>query len=130
MAGSKRTPRARACPCGSPSYAECCGPIHDGKPAPDPEALMRSRFSAFALDLSDYVLHSWHPEHRPPELESDPALRWVRLEVLESTGGGLFDAEGFVEFRAHYRDGGTPGVMTERSTFVRHDGRWVYQGPV
>jgi SEC-C motif-containing protein len=91
---------------------------------------MRSRFSAFALDRSDYVLGTWHPQTRPADLESDPDLRWVRLEVLESTGGGLFDAEGTVTFRAHFRDGGQPGVMTERSRFVRHDGRWVYHNPV
>jgi SEC-C motif-containing protein len=91
---------------------------------------MRSRFSAFALDLSDYVLDTWHPDTRPASLESDPGMRWVRLEVLESTGGGLFDAEGTVTFRAHYRDGGRPGVMDETSRFVRRDGRWVYHGPV
>ncbi|WP_221323580.1 YchJ family protein [Actinoplanes sp. L3-i22] len=129
MAG-KRTPRARACPCGSPAYAQCCGPLHDGKPAENPQALMRSRFSAFALDLSDYVLATWHPDTRPETLESDPGLRWVRLEVLESTGGTLFDAEGTVTFRAHFRDDGTPGVLDEKSRFVRHHARWVYHGPM
>ncbi|WP_262384528.1 YchJ family metal-binding protein, partial [Actinoplanes teichomyceticus] len=69
------------------------------------------------------------PRPRPAEITSDPGLRWVRLEVLERTGGGLFDAEGTVAFRAHYRDGGTPGVLDELSRFVRHDGRWVYWGP-
>jgi SEC-C motif-containing protein len=91
---------------------------------------MRSRFSAFALDLSGYVLATWHPDTRPASLESDPGLRWVRLEVLESTGGGVFDAEGTVAFRAHYREGGEPGVMNELSRFVRHNGRWVYHSPV
>jgi SEC-C motif domain protein len=57
-------------------------------------------------------------------------MRWVGLDVLESSGGGLFDAEGVVEFRAHYRDHGRPGSMHERSRFVRHDGGWVYWGPL
>ncbi|WP_425320677.1 YchJ family protein [Actinoplanes regularis] len=104
--------------------------MHAGSAAPDPESLMRSRFSAFALDHLGYVLDTWHPDTRPADVESDPDLRWVRLEVLESSGGGLFDAEGFVEFRAHYREGGRPGVLDERSRFVRHEGRWVYHGPV
>jgi SEC-C motif domain protein len=91
---------------------------------------MRSRFSAFALDKTDYVLATWHPATRPADVESDPDLRWVRLEVLESTGGGMFDAEGTVTFRAHFRDGGQAGVLTERSRFVRHEGRWVYHNPV
>ncbi|WP_407653734.1 YchJ family protein [Actinoplanes oblitus] len=92
--------------------------------------MMRSRFSAFALDRTDYVRDTWHPETRPADVASDPGLRWVRLEVQESSGGGIFDAEGFVTFQAHFRDDGRPGVMTERSRFVRHDGRWVYWGPV
>ncbi|BCJ42011.1 UPF0225 protein [Actinoplanes ianthinogenes] len=129
MAG-KRTARTKACPCGSPAYENCCGPLHEGDPAADPESLMRSRFSAFALDRTDYVLDTWHPDTRPADVESDPGLRWVRLEVQESSGGGVFDAEGFVTFQAHFRDNGRSGVMTERSRFVRHDGRWVYWGPM
>lgn len=91
---------------------------------------MRSRYAAFVLDDAPYVLRSWHPITRPQSVEPDPALRWTGLEVVEATGGGLFDAEGVVEFRAHYTDGGKPGDMRERSRFVRHDGQWVYWGPV
>lgn len=91
---------------------------------------MRSRFTAFALDDAEYVLRSWHPETRPAEVERDPQLRWTRLEIIFSAAGGLFDAEGVVEFRAHYRDRGRPGDMHERSRFVRHDGAWVYWGPI
>jgi SEC-C motif-containing protein len=50
--------------------------------------------------------------------------------VLDSSGGGLFDAEGEVEFRARYRARGRPGELHERSRFVRHQGVWVYWGPV
>jgi SEC-C motif domain protein len=91
---------------------------------------MRSRYAAFALDDAAYVLGSWHPATRPAALEPDPQLRWMGLDVLASSGGGLFDAEGVVEFRAHYRDGGHPAEMRECSRFVRHDGRWVYWGPI
>ncbi len=91
---------------------------------------MRSRYSAFAMDETDYLRTSWHPETRPASVASDPQLRWVGLKILDSSGGGLFDAEGTVEFQARYRDGGKPGDMHERSRFVRHDGRWVYWGPI
>jgi SEC-C motif-containing protein len=91
---------------------------------------MRSRYSAYARDDTAYLLHSWHPETRPARIEADPHLRWAGLEVLAATGGGLFDAEGVVEFRARYRERGRPGEMRERSRFVRHDGRWVYWGPL
>lgn len=119
------------CPCGRGlPYAECCGPAHRGHAPATAEALMRSRYSAFARDDEDYVLRSWHPDTRPERVEPDPRMRWAGLDVLATTGGGLFDAEGVVEFRAHYRDGGRPGEMHERSRFVRHDGAWVYWGPL
>lgn len=91
---------------------------------------MRSRFCAFALDDAAYVLRTWHPGTRPDDVTPDPHLRWTGLDVLAASGGGLFDAEGVVEFRAHYRDRGRPGDMHERSRFVRHDGTWVYWGPI
>jgi SEC-C motif-containing protein len=46
--------------------------------------------------------------------------------VLGRTGGGLFDSDGTVAFRAHHGD----GVVAEDSAFRRADGRWVYVGPV
>ena len=122
---------AKACPCGlGQPYGECCGPAHRGHAPATAEGLMRSRFAAFALDDAAYVLSSWHPSTRPADVEPDPGLRWTRLDILDSSGGGLFDAEGIVEFRAHYRDGGRAGDMRERSRFVRHDGQWVYWGPI
>ncbi len=89
---------------------------------------MRSRFSAFALGLRRYLLTSWHPSTRPASLELDPSTEWRRLQIVDVVAGGPDDAEGVVEFRASFRspDGGGPGLLHERSRFVRHDGRWVY----
>jgi SEC-C motif domain protein len=87
---------------------------------------MRSRFSAFALHERPYLLRTWHPDTRPRDLRFDDGLRWTRLEILDSTGGGLFDAAGTVRFRAHYLDGGEPATMQENSRFLRHGGHWVY----
>jgi SEC-C motif-containing protein len=132
MARSKMKIKAdAACPCGRGlSYGECCGPAHHGEAPATAEALMRSRYSAFALDDGDYVLSSWHPSTRPAAVEPDSGLKWVGLDIIETSGGGLFDAEGMVEFRAHYRDHGKRGDMVERSRFVRHDGQWAYWGPI
>ena len=44
----------------------------------------------------------WHPSRRPRKLTLDPALRWTRLAVLETQGGGMFDTTGTVRFRAVY----------------------------
>jgi SEC-C motif-containing protein len=123
----------RHCPCGlDKPYAECCGRIHSGEiTAPTAEALMRSRYSAFALGDEAYLLRSWHPETRPAELSVEPNTRWTRLEILGKTGGGLLHAEGTVEFRAHYRERGHgTDFLHEDSRFVRNDGTWVYFGPL
>jgi SEC-C motif-containing protein len=134
---ARRTPTlpdvddAKACPCGlGQPYGECCAPAHRGRASATAEALMRSRYTAFVLDDAAYVLRSWHPKTRPADVEPDAGLRWTGLQVIDASGGGLFDAEGIVEFRAHYRDAGRPGEMHERSRFVRHDGQWVYWGPI
>jgi SEC-C motif-containing protein len=120
----------RACPCGlGEDYDACCGRFHAGAPAPTAESLMRSRYSAFAVGDAGYLLRTWHPSARPRELELDPALSWTRLAVLETRGGGLFDTEGTVRFRAVYVHGGQRGVQAETSGFVRQDGQWFYLGP-
>lgn len=84
---------------------------------------MRSRYSAFVLGEAAYLLRTWHPRTRPGSV--DTGSGWLRLEVLEASGG-LLDTEGTVRFRAHSLE----GVVAERSRFVREGGRWVYVGPV
>src|SRR5207247_9631037 len=86
-----------ACPCGlGDDYESCCGRLHAGAPAPTAESLMRSRYSAFAVGDAGYLLRTWHPSGRPRTLSLRPALRAVRLAVLETRHGGLVDATGTV----------------------------------
>ena len=62
-----------ACPCGlADDYDACCGRFHAGTPAPTAEALMRSRYSAFAVGDAGYLLRTWHPSRRPADLALDP----------------------------------------------------------
>lgn len=119
------------CPCGSNQfYAQCCGRFHSGAAAPTAEALMRSRFTAYARRDADYLLRTWHPTTRPRRLEFEPDLRWTRLDVRYTTGGSLFDTEGTVLFEAHYADRGRAGSVTENSHFVKVGGEWLYVGAV
>lgn len=87
---------ARRCPCGSgDALAQCCGRFHSGfAEAPSATALMRSRYSAFALRDAAYLLRTWHPSTRPRRLELDSAMRWTGLTIVESAAGGLFDSAG------------------------------------
>ena len=117
-----------SCPCGLPApYDACCGRFHRGAAtAPTAELLMRSRYSAFAVGDAAYLHDTWHPDTRPSRVQLDPGDRWTGLEVLGRTGGGLFDTDGTVAFRAHH----SGGVVAEDSAFRRVDGRWLYIGPV
>ncbi len=118
------------CPCGSGrAYSGCCGPLHAGAPAPDAQALMRSRYSAYVREDAGYLLRSWHPATRPATLDFDAprAQRptWLRLDVLDHAVTGEDSAQ--VEFVARYRIGGGSVVrMRERSRFLREDGHWFY----
>ena len=119
-----------ACPCGrGVPYAECCGPLHGGAKAPSAERTMRARYSAYALGNTAYLLASWHPDTRPGVLELDPLERWVGLEILGTTGGGMLDTTGTVEFIARFREGQRQGELREISRFSRVDGAWVYVDP-
>ncbi len=111
---------AQPCPCGSPSYDGCCGPLHRGeRQAATPEELMRSRYSAYALADGDYVWRTWHPRTRPDRAWLEPGTTWTALEILDAVGDS-------VEFRAHHAGASGPGMLHERSRFSRRAGRWFY----
>jgi acetyl esterase/lipase len=71
---------------------------------------MRSRYTAYAREDGPYLLASWHSSTRPATLPFDASLRWTRLQVVETSGGGLLDTVGTVHFRAaHVRRGAVGG---------------------
>jgi SEC-C motif-containing protein len=90
------------------------------------EQLMRSRFSAFAVADAAYLLRTWHSSTRPAAVRLDPDQRWTRVDILATSGGGLFDTTGTVRFRAHYLHRGRPGALAEHSRFVRENAMWRY----
>jgi SEC-C motif-containing protein len=117
------------CPCGTTQrYSDCCGRYHDGPlhlQAPDAEQLMRSRYSAFVLGLSGYLLDSWHPAQRPAALEADPpGLSWLGLQVKQHVQQDATHAT--VEFVARSKLGGRAHRHHELSRFEKRDGRWYY----
>ena len=116
------------CPCLSgEQYGQCCGRFHRGAAeAATAEQLMRSRYCAFALLDTDYLLRTWHPRTAPAELELDPGMQWRRLDILSTSRGGPLDTEGMVEFKAYYRHGSERGVLHEASRFLRENRRWLY----
>lgn len=102
----------RECPCTSGLlYRDCCGPLHRGeRPPASPTALMRSRFSAFALKDAAYLARTLHPDHEDyarPEAEltraikaSASAFRYMGLTILDHDGP---DASGVSRVLFHAR---------------------------
>lgn len=120
-----KTAKAVACPCGNALYEICCQPLHAGSPALTAEALMRSRYSAFTLELADYVLATWHPATRPPEMTlADEKTQWLSLKVLSAEQQ---DDAATVEFVARYKINGRAHRLHEISSFVRENARWFYR---
>nr|WP_237464729.1 YchJ family metal-binding protein [Leucobacter luti] len=101
--------------------------MHAGAVAPSAERLMRSRFSAFALGLPEYLLTSWDPATRPQELVLDGGVEWRRLFISDTTAGGPGDDTGYVTFTAIGRSDEGRVEQRERSRFARGaDGHWRY----
>ncbi len=129
--------KSLTCPCRAREkqpqlYEQCCGRLHGGQQmAATPEALMRSRYSAYALlhfagapnaSMHNYLLSTWHPGTVPSDLDIAPT-QWIGLDVIDAQS----DAEtGLVEFKAWFKSNGKAQCMHERSRFVCRHGTWLY----
>jgi SEC-C motif domain protein len=126
------------CPCrlrGAPiAYSQCCAPqLEAGQPAPTAEALMRARYSAYALGKIDFLLESLAPEarydfDRKAVAHWSSQSQWLGLDIVATEQGQEGDAEGIVEFVAHFVLDGEERAHRERSRFrfEPEDGRWYF----
>lgn len=84
---------------------------------------MRSRYSAYVLKLSPYLLTTWHPSTRPATLDiSSDETTWLGLDILGYGEDEERGSEGWVEFVARFQG----GQLHERSRFVTEAGEWRY----
>lgn len=121
------------CACGSEkSYKECCEPFIKGsKAAPTAVALMRSRYTAFAVGEMDYIYNTHHESTRK-ELDMDGVKswalnsEWLGLEIRETDKGTEKDMEGKVEFKCKFLFNGNEQTHHELSTFVKEKGQWYF----
>jgi SEC-C motif-containing protein len=123
----------KPCPCGrldakkQPlAYTACCGQyVEGGLSAPDAHALMRSRYSAFVFENTDYLLSTWHSSQRPATLDFEPSVKWLGLQVQNYTVIDASHSE--VTFAARQRDRSGRAIrLYERSRFVCENGCWYY----
>ena len=120
------------CPCGSARELEaCCGPIIEGAPAPSPEAMMRSRYSAYALGKCAHLETSLAPSARSDfDMKSTEtwanSVEWQGLTIVGTTGGKPGETAGTVEFIAKFSDKGAEQTHHENSRFELIEGNWLY----
>lgn len=128
-----------SCPCKSGlDYAECCKPFHDGlKVVEDAERLLRTRYSAYALGLADYIMNTtdsegsawWHDAEawRANTRQFANSATFEGFRVISSESQG--DAH-TIMFKAKISQKGKDISMVETSQFVFREGRWLYKSGV
>ena len=121
------------CPCGRKKhYVNCCGKSHQNVAnAETAEDLVRSRYTAFVLADGDYLMESHHSSTRPSARKKElvqwaKSVKWLKLEIINTTAGAENDDEGTVEFKAHFKDRTKPQFIHQNAKFVREYGCWAY----
>ena len=123
------------CPChsGKP-YKECCKPYHTKEALPEtPEKLMRSRYSAYALNLPDYIIETTlegSPAYNNNLLEWRPSItsfsKSTNFENLTIESTKIKGDKGEVTFHATLSSNGADVSFTELSLFEQINGKWFY----
>ncbi len=123
------------CPCGSDQeYDVCCRPFHRGAAPENALLLMRSRYSAYVLNLPEYIVATTHPAS--PQY-SDDKFSWKRSISRFSRGSSFHRLEildfkeqntlATVTFTVHLSQKGQDATFTERSHFEKLGVRWFYR---
>ncbi len=123
------------CPCGNNTkYKKCCKIFHENIEKPKTALeLMRSRYCAFALNLSEYIIKTTHKDNL--DFTND-ILNWKKdienfslntefkdLEILEFLEG---EFESFVTFKATLFQGNQDISFVEKSRFLKENNMWLY----
>lgn len=117
----------KKCPCGSgKQYSRCCADLLSGaRSAENALELMRSRYTAYALQDWGYLFKTWYAATRPDllEISADP-VEWTGLKVIAFNP--ISDTKARVKFVARYKLNGGICKLEEDSSFVKEDGIWYY----
>ena len=122
------------CPCGTGKrYTACCKLFHQGQLSDSALNLMRSRYSAYALNLSAYIISTTHP--KGPHFSHDVTdwsqkiiafslnTQFNKLTMLDFQDGDPFAT---VTFVAHLSQNKKDASFTEKSLFEKINGKWLY----
>lgn len=119
------------CPCGSSAlFLDCCDPyLRDQQWAPTPEALMRSRYTAFVVHNVPYLEATMKPPasrkfNVKETAEFIESVQWQGLTVFQSKLKS--PTCGYVSFDAVYTLQGKTVHICEKSEFHKINDRWFY----
>ncbi|GGD46071.1 UPF0225 protein [Malaciobacter pacificus] len=127
-------PPNNPCPCGSQKkYKKCCKVFHDGTLPTNALELMKSRYSAFAVHKAEYIIATTHSQNQ--DFTSDVSS-WKKgildfcentsfngLEIIDFIDGEL---ESYVTFKAILEQANQDATFTEKSRFLKENGKWLY----
>lgn len=102
-----------------------CQNIIDGKTFPKTALeLMVSRYYAFKTSNIEYIKKTqtvkWSKEEEAEALFWAKNSFWQHLEIIDY-------CENEVEFKAYYIYNGKQELLHERSSFIKKDGKWLYE---
>jgi SEC-C motif-containing protein len=126
------------CPCGTGRpLADCCGPfVQLAAEPPDPVALMRSRYTAFALGQTEWLwrsLHEGYEDRARPEAEVRAELARA-CRTYKYRGLWILDHDlpapdrARVLFFVRLYEKGKARSFVERSDFQHQEAGWRYRG--
>jgi len=122
------------CPCGSKKkYKKCCKIFHNGSLPKTALELMKSRYCAYAVGNSKYIMSTTHVlnneysedkntwEENIQNFMKDASFN--SLEVIEFIDGA---PEAYVTFKANIDINGVDSTFTEKSKFIKENEKWLY----
>jgi SEC-C motif-containing protein len=123
-----------SCPCKSgKDYKDCCKKFHEGDLPRTALELMRSRYCAYALGLTDYIVETTHKENphyqRDMKVWQEELKHFCRkttfcgLKILETKEE---ESKAEVTFEAILKIGGSDASFVEQSFFKKEKGKWLY----
>ena len=114
------------CPCGShKKYKKCCMVFHKGARAKDALTLMKSRYSAFAMQKIDYIIKtSTFQKDFDDLLAFSQDCKFLDLDIIAFQEG---TSQAYVSFEATIECHGIDSSFREQSRFVQQDGVWLYE---
>lgn len=122
------------CPCGSKQkYKKCCKIFHEGSNPRTALDLMKSRYTAYVLGDSKYIMNTTHKSNID---YSDDKISWSKA-IKDFSDNSEFNSlnvinfeekgnEAFVTFKVSIFQSNEDISFVEKSKFLKEDNKWLY----